>query len=196
MAPLFSIITVTYNASGTIGATLDSIAAQSCTLYEVILQDGASTDDTLAHVNACAIDPARLKVESMPDAGIYHAMNRALERATGDYVIFLNAGDTLHSPSTLQLIADAVMDNDYPGVAYGQTVLVDAGRRYVGHRHLSAPEELTVDSFKQGMLVCHQAFVVLRKLTAPYDTRYRLSADYDCAYAACNARGATSTSPM
>lgn len=46
-------------------------------------------------------------------------------------------------------------------------------------RHLTAPEHLTFDSFKHGMLVCHQAFVVRRALAEPYDLRYRFSADYE-----------------
>lgn len=177
MAPLFSIITVTFNAADTIGPTLRSIAEQSCKLYEVILQDGGSTDDTLELVRGAGIDD--VKIESARDGGIYYGMNRALERATGDYVIFLNGGDSFHSPSTLDDIANAVMDNDYPGVVYGQTDLVDADRHYVGHRHLTAPEQLSVASMANGMVVCHQAFVVLRKITSPFDTRYRFSADYD-----------------
>ncbi|MDE5650996.1 MAG: glycosyltransferase, partial [Duncaniella sp.] len=79
----------------------------------------------------------------------------------------------------LQTIADAIMDNDYPGIVYGQTQLVDIRRKRVGDRHLTAPEVLTLDSFKDGMVVCHQAFVVLRKLIDNYDTRYKFSADYE-----------------
>lgn len=177
MAPLFSIITVTYNASDVIDITLRSIAEQTCRLYEVIVQDGGSTDETVSEINASGLE--NLSIVSAPDNGIYDAMNRALSRATGDYVIFLNAGDRFHSPDTLQLIADTVMDEDYPGVVYGQTDIVDLDGRFLRPRHLRAPEVLTVDSFKQGMVVCHQAFIVLRKLTEPFDTRYRLSADFD-----------------
>ncbi|MDE6321826.1 MAG: glycosyltransferase, partial [Muribaculaceae bacterium] len=114
-----------------------------------------------------------------PDRGLYDAMNKGLARAQGDYVIFLNAGDSFHSPDTLQLIADAAMDHDYPGIIYGQTDIVDADRRRIGPRHLTAPEVLEFKSMANGMVVCHQAFVALRKITEPFDLRYRFSADYE-----------------
>ncbi|WP_289818887.1 glycosyltransferase, partial [uncultured Duncaniella sp.] len=107
------------------------------------------------------------------------AMNKGLGLAQGDYVIFLNAGDSFHSKETLEHLADAIMDNDYPGIVYGQTDIVDKDRNRLGDRHLLAPEVLTLDSFKDGMLVCHQAFCVLRKITNNYDTRIRYSADYE-----------------
>lgn len=177
MKPLFSIITVTWNAEKTIGATLASVKEQTCRLFEYIVMDGVSTDRTLKLALNAGIAEAR--IYSSRDSGIYDAMNNAMEKAKGDYLIFLNAGDTFHSAETLATLANVIMDNDYPGVVYGQTNLVDSQRRYLGPRHLTAPDELTLQSFAQGMLVCHQAFVVLRKLAQPYDLRYRFSADYD-----------------
>lgn len=175
--PLFSIVTVTYNTKANLLPTLESVAAQTCRLYEHLIIDGASTDGTLEL--AMRFNNPCKRVLSSPDQGIYDAMNKGLGEAEGDYLIFLNAGDTFHSPDTLQHIADAIMDNDYPGVVYGQTDLVDSHRRRVGERHLRAPEILTLDSFSDGMVVCHQAFVALRRLTEPYNLKYRFSADYD-----------------
>lgn len=177
MKPLFSIITVSYNAASTLPATLASIREQTCRLYEYILIDGASADDTVKLASESGIDP--MTIISEKDKGIYDAMNKGLGIATGDYVIFLNAGDSFHNAHTLQLIADAIMDNDYPGIVYGQTQIVDSSRKRIGDRHLTAPADLTLDSFKNGMVVCHQAFIVLRKLVDNYDTRYRFSADYE-----------------
>jgi glycosyltransferase involved in cell wall biosynthesis len=175
--PLFSIITVTYNAESTISPTMLSVAEQSCTLYEHIIMDGASTDSTVKIANKLASN--KTIIHSAPDNGIYDAMNKGMDIATGDYLIFLNAGDRFHSPDTLQELADAIMANDYPGIVYGQTQLVDINNNYIGPRHLTAPDILTFDSFKHGMLVCHQAFTVLRKVAPRYDTRWRLSADYE-----------------
>lgn len=73
-----------------------------------------------------------LRVVSEPDRGIYDAMNRGLDMACGDYVIFLNAGDALHSPATLGHYAQAIEANGYPGIVYGQTQLVDSHRRRLG----------------------------------------------------------------
>lgn len=177
MNPLFSIITVTYNAAKTLPPTLESVKSQTCKLYEYILIDGASTDDTVKLAMESGIDP--MTVVSEKDRGLYDAMSKGLGIARGDYVMFLNAGDAFHSPNTLQLIADAIMDNDYPGIVYGQTQIVDSERRRIGDRHLTAPANLTLDSFKDGMVVCHQAFIALRKIVDNFDTRYRFSADYE-----------------
>lgn len=150
---------------------------QTCRLFEYIIIDGASSDGTLKQISNSGIE--NLTLVSEPDKGIYDAMNKGLGLAKGDYVIFLNAGDSFHSHLTLETIANTVMDNDYPGIVYGQTQLVNSDRKRIGDRHLSAPEYLTLDSFKEGMLVCHQAFIALRKLVDNYDTRYKFSADYE-----------------
>lgn len=176
-APLFSIITVTYNAEKELPATLGSVRGQTFDSYEHLIIDGASTDATLRIAAADAPDNQR--VVSSPDSGLYDAMNRGLDLARGEYVVFLNAGDTFHTSRTLAMIADTILDNDFPGVVYGQTDLVDASRRRVAERHLTAPPVLTYDSFKDGMVVCHQAFVALRRITGYFDLRYRFSADYE-----------------
>lgn len=177
MAPLFSIITVTYNAGHTLQRTLQSVAEQTCRLYEHIIVDGASTDNTLALAQGCG-NPLVTCI-SEPDKGIYDAMNKGINHATGDYMIFLNAGDKFHSPDTLQHLADAILKHDYPGIAYGQTVLVDDEGKELGPRHLSAPESLTLESFKDGMVVCHQAMAVLSRIVPYYNLKYRFSADYE-----------------
>jgi glycosyltransferase involved in cell wall biosynthesis len=177
MAPLFSIITVTYNAESTIERTLISVDSQSCHLYEHLIIDGASTDSTLQITKQYPSNQRIIK--SSPDKGLYDAMNKGLGLAKGDYVIFLNSGDKFHSKDTLQVIADTIMDNDYPGIVYGQTDLVDNDGQYIAPRHLRAPEKLTLRSFANGMRVCHQAFIVLKKIASSYDLKYRYSADYD-----------------
>ena len=118
MNPLFSIITVTYNAAATLPPTLKSVGEQTCQLYEYLLIDGASTDESVKLAEKSGI--SNMTISSEPDRGLYDAMNKGLGLAQGDYVIFLNAGDSFHSKDTLQEIADAVMDNDYPGIVYGR----------------------------------------------------------------------------
>ncbi|MCM1522463.1 MAG: glycosyltransferase [Muribaculaceae bacterium] len=177
MNPLFSIITVTRNAAATLPATLESVRNQTCNLYEFIIVDGNSEDSTIEQARNSGIEG--MKLVSEPDRGLYDAMNKGLGMAKGDYVIFLNAGDAFHSPDTLKILADVILDNDYPGIVYGQTDIVNSDRVKIADRHLLAPSNLTLDSFKQGMVVCHQAFVVLRKLTGNYNTRYKYSADYE-----------------
>lgn len=175
MNPLFSIITVTWNAAATIGPTLESVQRQTSSDYEMLIIDGASTDGTLDIVKRYSI--ASLRVFSEPDKGLYDAMNKGIKRASGRYIMFLNAGDSLADETVLARLAKCALDN--PGVIYGQTQLVNAQRDVVGKRHLTAPKRLTATSFLNGMVVCHQAFVARRDLVPEYDLSYRLSADYD-----------------
>ena len=177
MATLFSIITVTYNAASTLPATLRSIEEQTCRLYEFILMDGVSSDNTVELAQKADVNDAR--IFSSYDTGLYDAMNKAISVARGEYLIFLNAGDTFHTADTLDIIAKAALDNDFPGIIYGQTQIVDSNRQRIADRHLIAPDNLSFDSFKDGMVVCHQAFIVLRRVAGVYDLSYRFSADYE-----------------
>ena len=175
--PLISIITVCYNAAATVGRTLDSVDSQTFGNYEHLIIDGASTDGTLPTIKSR--QNARRRLVSEPDGGLYDAMNKGLAIARGEYVVFMNAGDKFHSADSLQSIADAIAANDIPGIVYGQTIVVDNDGSVVGERHLRAPERLTLQSFASGMVVCHQAFIVLRRIAPFYDLRFRYSADYD-----------------
>lgn len=175
MTPKFSIITCTYNAGHTLERTLRSVREQTYTNYEIIVVDGASQDGTLEIARKYEPD----KLISEPDRGLYDAMNKGIKAATGDYLIFLNAGDKFHSADTLQQAA-ATLDGT-EDVIYGQTALVDNDGQFIGMRHHTAPERLDWQSFKDGMLVCHQAFWARRGIAAatPYDLKYRYSADVD-----------------
>lgn len=173
--PLFSIVTVTWNAAGVIAPTLQSVREQTCTDYEYLVIDGASRDRTLQLVSEAQI--AGTRVVSEPDHGLYDAMNKAIDRARGQYLIWLNAGDAFAAPDALQRLSDAAQSQ--PDVIYGQTQLVNAQRQVVGMRHLTAPARLTWHHFKHGMLVCHQAFVARRAMMPHYNLAYRFSADYD-----------------
>lgn len=177
MRPKFSIITVTYNASAVIGPTLASVAAQSYKNWEYLLIDGGSRDDTVAKAEASGIKFAHIVSER--DNGLYDAMNKGIGLATGDYLCFLNAGDAFHSPDTMERIAAAAGGGPLPDILYGETAEVDEKRRFVRMRRLQAPEKLEWTSFKQGMLVCHQAFYARRDIVPLYDLKYRLSADVD-----------------
>ncbi|MGM9833161.1 MAG: glycosyltransferase family 2 protein [Candidatus Limisoma sp.] len=175
MAATFSIITITYNAERELPATLASVAEQTYTDYEYLIVDGASSDGTVALAQRSGIDGIRIVSER--DGGLYDAMNKGIALATGKYLIFMNAGDAFHRPTTLAQYAEAARNN--PDIIYGQTQLVDAERRPKGMRHLTAPPDLRFESFRHGMLVCHQSMAVRREMAEPYDLQYRFSADYE-----------------
>jgi len=183
----FSIITVTFNAGRAFSTTADSVLSQIYSEVEHIVVDGASTDGTLdlarryAQRNEESASGHEVVVRSEPDKGIYDAMQKGLNMATGDYVCFLNAGDWLPSADTLLTIADKIDLDCRPGVLYGDTDIVDDEGRFLFHRRLSPPERLTWRSFRQGMVVCHQAFYARTDIaqTVDYDQSFRLSADVD-----------------
>ncbi|MBQ7683994.1 MAG: glycosyltransferase, partial [Bacteroidaceae bacterium] len=186
--PLISIITVTYNAEATLERTLHSIEAQTYPHIEHILIDGCSTDHTMSqiqrYVERNGGKSRTIRVIREPDNGLYDAMNKGIQQATGDYLVFLNAGDRLHEPTTIEHLAarsDWQRGRVNYAVLYGETDLVDDGGNFLRHRRLRAPEKLTSKSFRSGMLVCHQSFYVRTDLAkaTPYDLRYRYSADYD-----------------
>lgn len=177
LTPKFSVITVTYNAEAVLEDTIQSVISQTYHHVEYIIVDGASKDGTLAVIDRYKEHIAR--VVSEPDKGLYDAMNKGIKLATGDYLCFLNAGDSFHEDDTLQQMAHSICGSELPDVLYGETELVDKEGHFVRMRRLSAPEALTWRSFKQGMLVCHQAFFAKAALVEPYDLRYRFSADFD-----------------
>lgn len=184
----FTVVTCTYNAAQVLQTTLDSVRRQTWRNVEHIIMDGRSADSTVsvaeaykAESDACGCGHEVIVV-SEPDKGLYDAMNKSLRRATGDYVVFLNAGDAYPSSSTLEDIAASVKPGEeLPAVLYGDTDLVDINGQFVAHRRLTPPERLTWRSFRHGMLVCHQAFYARTDIarSEPYDLQYRYSADVD-----------------
>lgn len=177
LTPTFSVITVTYNAADVIEDTIQSVISQTYHHIEYIIIDGKSTDGTMDIIQQYRdrIDT----VVSESDKGLYDAMNKGMKRATGDYLCFLNAGDSFHEDDTLQWVAHNLTGTTLPDIIYGETQLVNKARHFIRMRRLSAPEQLNWKSFKQGMLVCHQAFWPKRSLAPQYDLTYCFSADFD-----------------
>lgn len=138
---LFSVITVTKNNPQGFERTRDSLKAQTCNDYEWIVIDGAQEWDD----------------------GIYDAMNKALNKAKGQYVIFMNAGDTFANDNTLSIIA-AAPDADF---IYGDAL---------ESRHLKTARH----DMRLGMMTHHQAMIYRRSIIGDlrYDLKYRVAADY------------------
>lgn len=188
----FTVITITYNAEKVVERTLNSVLNQTYEGVEHLIIDGASKDKTVTLADAykqksdTSGNGHKVIIQSEPDHGIYDAMNKGLTQASGDYVVFMNAGDFFPSNDTLEQIAHRCQLNEtpsaeLPAVLYGQTNLVDNDGNYLRPRRLQAPERLTWRSFRHGMLVCHQAFYARTDLAKnlQFDTRYRFSADVD-----------------
>lgn len=171
--PVLSIITVCWNAAGVIQRTLDSVTAQNYPAIEYLVIDGQSTDETPALVKAAGSLVSKFVHE--PDHGIYDAMNKGLALATGDYVLFLNAGDELADAHVLSEIFQLPPADVY----YGHALLVDKDGRPKGLREPLPPAKLNWKSLQWGMAVCHQAFIIRREKAVKYDLQYRICADID-----------------
>jgi len=187
-----TIIIPTFNSIRTLRRCLDSIAKQSFTDFEVILQDGGSSDGThdetgefsLAHPDVAI----RMIVEK--DDGIYDAMNRAMRRAKGQWLYFLGSDDELHDEHVLERIFTSLMDEPCDMI-YGNAVLFGFegwkpdGTIYDGAFHLQKLMDANI---------CHQSIFYkthfVRNRVGEYNTRYRTHADWDF-----NLRCWTSTKP-
>ena len=188
MKPLITIATVTYNAEATLRRTLTSVASQDYARIEHLIIDGCSTDHTLSLVQRYVEENQsrhNIRLICEPDSGLYDAMNKALLAATGEYIVFLNAGDCLHSTDTISAIMQQTQwmkgGHRHPAILYGDTHIVDAEGNFLRRRRLTPPENLTPDTFRDGMRVCHQSFYVRTDLAKqePYDLCFRYSADFD-----------------
>lgn len=169
-----SVITIAFNEKDNIGYTLSSVKEQSYDGIEYIIVDGGSTDGTLEVIKeySAVVDV----LISEKDAGIYDAMNKGLRRATGDYVIFMNAGDEFYDRYTVETV---LKNGDNADIIFGETKLIDASRKVIGDRKLQAPKIFTWKSFRFGMSICHQAIYIKRSILSDYDLSYKLSSDID-----------------
>ena len=188
----FTVVTITYHAEKVLQRTLDSVLRQTYEGVEHLIVDGASKDGTVQMAEQykeksdASDNGHKVIIRSEPDRGIYDAMNKGLTQASGDYIVFMNAGDFFPANDTLEQIVHRCRlcekgSDEWPGVLYGNTDIVDGEGLYLHPRRLQPPVQLTWRSFRQGMLVCHQAFYARTDIAknVQYDIRYHYSADVD-----------------
>ncbi|QQG36789.1 MAG: glycosyltransferase [Micavibrio aeruginosavorus] len=167
--PVFSVITVSRNHLSGLKATASALSHENQTLFEWIVIDGASDDGTQDYLQTTN---ARWISES--DHGIYDAMNKGLERAAGEYVLFLNAGDTLALPRTLDTLAEYLKARPVnPDLIYGDAFEDTGSGRVIKPAH-------SHKTLHQGLFTHHQAILYRRALIDGllYDRAYSIAADY------------------
>ena len=174
--PLFSIITVSKNNRLGLQRTATSIQEQEFTDFQWIIVDAVSNDgtsDDLEDYNAALL--------CEPDNGPYDAMNKGIDLAIGDYIIFMNSGDGFAQTQTLQKIRDAIWFSK-PDFIYGDAWETD-GRRT---SYKPARSYLKAD---KGMFTHHQSMFYKRSLirNLRYDPSYKIAADYDFTLSFLNA---------
>ncbi|MBR0038301.1 MAG: glycosyltransferase [Bacteroidales bacterium] len=173
-SPLISVITVCYNAASLIEETIQSVLGQDYPNLEYLIIDGASTDGTLDIIKKYA---DRVKFVSEPDKGIYDAMNKGLKLAQGEWVNFMNAGDTF---ADCNVVSDVFENRELPAnvqVIIGTTYDVYSDRRVL--RPLQP-----VDEIAMYIPFCHQSSFTRIGTDNhwSFDTTYKMAADYNLFY--------------
>ncbi len=176
MPPRISIITVCYNEEKSIHITLDSVLKQRSMNFEYIIKDGLSTDktndivedykDKFKEKGVC------FKHLSCKDLGIYDAMNKASDYCSGDYILFLNAGDYLFNETVLEVV-EKKMNFSAKDVYCGHAIVSDILGKALFKADLSL--------FEKRMPFVHQASFIKRKLFLryKYNLKYKICADYN-----------------
>lgn len=170
---VLTIVTVVKNNRQALSATLDSVRRQRSPFWEYIVVDGRSSDGTveLLSANSDLID----RWISEEDSGLYEAMNKGIQLACGDWLWLLNAGDCLCDgavQSALEVLAGPARERD---IVYGAMMRIGRGYQYL-------VRERNLTDLRRGVSFNHVATLVRRDLYRRlngYDTRYRISADYD-----------------
>ncbi|MEK0160757.1 glycosyltransferase family 2 protein [Pseudoalteromonas piscicida] len=165
-----SIITITFNDVDGLKRTCESVAAQRFTNYEHIIIDGASNDGTSSFLSQWSESNQYMKFISERDSGIYNAMNKGIKMASGEWILFLNAGDEFVNSNTL---SDAFVKNEFDEVEV-QVVF--------GHKLNKYGDTITSSavgaSLKAGELfACHQS--IFFKDRTLYDESYKIFGDFD-----------------
>jgi putative colanic acid biosynthesis glycosyltransferase len=171
----FSIVTVNLNNRAGLERTAQSVVAQRDAVFEWIVIDGGSTDGSLDVIDAYG--GLISYWQSRKDDGPYYAMNEGLARASGDYVLMLNSGDSFSGDDSLNTITQSV--ERLPQLP--AMVLTGAVYEYPhGHRVVQKPRRAE-QWIRHSNPASHQATFFDRRLhqQIPYDTKYRVAADYD-----------------
>lgn len=174
----FSVITVCWNAENTIDDTLTSIVKQKNNDFEIIIVDGLSSDKTLFKVKEIIsknnFPESRCKIISEKDRGVFDAMNKGIKNANGEYVLFMNCGDSFYNDDILDQFNDAIDRGENADVYYGNTLM----EFYEGSGIFHDGEDTPRNSI---MPFIHQSAITKREilLNHPFDLSYTICADLE-----------------
>jgi glycosyltransferase involved in cell wall biosynthesis len=178
-----SVISPCFNAAKTLPQMLDSFCAQDHADKELLVMDGASSDDTLKIIES--YNSENVTVHSQIDSGMYDALNRGLSLYTGDAIGVLNADDTYHDAQVLSRVAAALA---HAPMAQGHLNFVtDHTSKSVTRRWHASPRPL--GGFKTGWMPAHPTFYVRREVAdkvGAFDLTLRTASDYDWMLRACD----------
>lgn len=170
--PLISIIIPTLNCANNIKESLLSILNQKNSSFEIVVMDGLSTDGTLDIANELSKYHDNIVIFSEPDNGIYHAMNKGITRARGDWLYFMGGDDILFDELVLQDISASMRSNKTTKVIYGNVIFMSTNEKYRGKFN-----GIILTKYN----ICHQAIFYNRSIfdeIGYYNTSYITLADY------------------
>jgi len=171
--PLITVVTVVRNGEGTLEETIASVINQTYKNIEYIIVDGASTDGTVDIIKKYEDKIDYWMSES--DEGIYYAMNKGIDLASGEWINFMNSGDRFYTDETISAIFGDT--NSEADVIYGNTYFVHPNYR----RKAIAADITTLE--KRGLNFCHQScFVRLALMRGKFNTQYKYMADNEFFY--------------
>lgn len=168
-----SVITVVYNSVQYIEQTIKSVLEQNYPNLEYIIIDGGSFDGTQDIIRQ--YEKYITYWCSEPDNGIYDAMNKGIDRATGELVAFLNSGDK-YLPDTLNRLVESYI-KDVADVVYGDCIIYNHDGKQTYEK-----KDAPIDELRYHMILCHQAVFVKKKmfeLYGKYSGSYKIADDYE-----------------
>jgi len=177
-----SIITATYNSEATLKSCMISVLHQSYKNIEYVIIDGNSTDETLDLVKQHQLQfpKIKFKILSEIDNGIYDALNKGVQLATGDVIGFVHSDDVLASDSIVSKIAEVLKNSNVDGV-YGDLEYVNKENTNNIIRHWKS-KNFHPKLLKQGWMPAHPTLFLKREVYLKhgnFDLSYKIAADYD-----------------
>lgn len=170
---LITVVTIVWNDLAGFLKTKESLNRQTFHDYQWVIIDGASTDGT---ANAATdLKGENIISVSEPDNGIYDAMNKGLKLSTGEYVVFMNAGDLFFSENTLKTVAKKITEED-PDIIYGDSIDADERNNKYFHKKARGHKKINY-----GMFACHQSIYYKNPKAKgiQYSTEYKIAGDYE-----------------
>ena len=176
-----SLITVTFNSSGTLRDTIESVLSQTYPDIEYIIVDGASKDNTIDTIQEYKPRfSGRLHWVSEPDKGLYDAMNKGIRMATGDVVGIINSDDFYHRTDIIAKVVETFKNKDVQAI-YGDVRFVNPNNLDKTVRYYSS-NNFSPNRFRYGFMPAHPNFFTYRKYFEEfgyYKTDYKIAADYE-----------------
>lgn len=180
MSKKITIITATFNSSYSISSCLDSALKQDYPNIEILIIDGKSTDNTLDIIKEYELKNLNIKVYSEFDNGIYDALNKGINLASGDIIGFLHSDDFFASSNVLTNLVNKMKLDGLDGI-YGDLQYVNKKNINKVHRNWISCD-FDINLLKKGWMPAHPTFFLKKcvyKKHGFFDLNFSISADYD-----------------